>query len=125
MQWNGGDSETEYKLLMRTFVSVFPYTTLWGDGSLMLGSMKPFTLSQSAYEARRVTFEQFPWDIATLKRIFIAGPEEIRAFVGDGPGADRRQADDRVFPVAAKERRARRLHRPPRADRIDPDSLTA
>ncbi len=85
MQWNGGDSETEYKLLMRTFQSVFPYTTLWGDGSLMLGSMQPFTLSQSAYEARRVTFEQFPWDIATLKRIFIAGPEEIRAFVGDGP----------------------------------------
>ncbi len=85
MQWNGGDSESEYKLLMRTFVSVFPYTTLWGDGSLMLGSMTPFTLSQSAYEARRLTFEQFPWDIATLKRIFIAGPDEIREFVGEGP----------------------------------------
>jgi spermidine synthase len=27
MQWNGGDSLTEYKLLMRTFISVFPYTT--------------------------------------------------------------------------------------------------
>ena len=33
----------------------------------------------------RSNFEQFPWDIATLKRIFIAGPEEIREFVGDGP----------------------------------------
>ena len=85
MQWNGGDSATEYKLLMRTFVSVFPYTTLWGDGSLMLGSMKPFTLSQHAYDARRITFEQFPWDVPTLKRIFIAGPQEIREFVGDGP----------------------------------------
>jgi spermidine synthase len=85
MQWNGGDSATEYKLLMRTFQSVFPYTTLWGDGSLMLGSLTPFTLSQSAYESRRVKFEQFPWDVATLKRIFYAGPEEIREFVGDGP----------------------------------------
>ena len=85
MQWNGGDTATEYKMLMRTFISVFPYTTLWGDGSLMLGSLKPFTLSRSSYEARRVNFEQFPWDIATLKRIFIAGPEEIREFVGDGP----------------------------------------
>jgi spermidine synthase len=85
MQWNGGDSATEYKLLMRTFQSVFPYTTLWGDGSLMLGSLTPFTLSQSAYEARRTHFEQFPWDVATLKRIFIAGPAEIREFVGDGP----------------------------------------
>ena len=85
MQWNGGDSATEYKLLLRTFVSVFPHTTLWGDGSLMLGSTKPFTLSQSAYEARRVAFEQFQWDLPTLKRIYVAGPDEIRAFVGDGP----------------------------------------
>ena len=46
MQWNGGDSMTEYKLLMRTFMSVFPHITLWGDGSLMLGSLTPFTLSQ-------------------------------------------------------------------------------
>ena len=85
MQWNGGDSETEYKLLMRTFVSVFPHTTLWGDGSLMLGSKVPFTLSQSAYETRRGAFEQFQWDLPTLKRIYIAGPDEIREFVGDGP----------------------------------------
>ncbi len=85
MQWNGGDTETEYKLLMRTFMSVFPYTTLWGDGSLMLGSMEPFTLSQTAYEARRKTFEQFPWDVATLRRIFLAGPDEMREFAGSGP----------------------------------------
>lgn len=85
MQWNGGDSATEYKLLMRTFLSVFPYTTLWGDGSLMLGSMKPFTLSQSAYEARRAGFELFDWDLPTLKRIYIAGTDDVRAFVGDGP----------------------------------------
>jgi spermidine synthase len=85
MQWNGGDSATEYKLLMRTFLSVFPHTTLWGDGSLMLGSMKPFTLSQSAYNARRARFDLFPWDIPTLKRIYIAGTDDIRAFVGEGP----------------------------------------
>jgi spermidine synthase len=85
MQWNGGDSETEYKLLMRTFTSVFPYTTLWAEGSLMLGSKVPFTISQSGYDARRRTFEQFPWDLATLKRIYSAGPAEIREFLGDGP----------------------------------------
>ncbi len=85
MQWNGGDSATEYKLLMRTFLSVFPYTTLWGDGSLMLGSLKPFALSQRAYEARRPGFDLFNWDLPTLKRIYIAGTDEVRAFVGDGP----------------------------------------
>jgi len=85
MQWNGGDSQTEYKLLLRTFMSVFPYTTLWADGGLMLGSTKPFSLSQSAYEARRATFDLFNWDLATLKRIYSAGPDEVRAFLGDGP----------------------------------------
>ena len=85
MQWNGGETETEYKLLMRTFLSVFPHTTLWGDGSLMLGSMQPFELSESAYEARRAAFEHFDWDLPTLRRIYVAGPDAIRAFVGDGP----------------------------------------
>ncbi len=84
MQWNGGDSATEYKLLLRTFTSVFPHTTLWADGGLMLGSTRPFTLSRSAYEARRAGF-MFNWDLATLKRIYSAGPEEIRAFLGEGP----------------------------------------
>ena len=84
MQWNGGDSATEYKLLLRTFTSVFPYTTLWAEGGLMLGSTKPFTLSRSAYEARRGGF-MFNWDLATLKRIYSAGPDEIRAFLGEGP----------------------------------------
>ena len=85
MQWNGGDSATEYKLLLRTFLSVFPYTTLWADGSLMLGSTRPFTISRTAYDVRRQTFEQFPWDLATLKRIYTAGPDEAKAFAGDGP----------------------------------------
>jgi spermidine synthase len=85
MQWNGGDTATEYKLLLRTFLSVFPYTTLWADGGLMLGSTRPFTISRTNYDVRRQSFEQFPWDLATLKRIFTAGPDEARAFAGDGP----------------------------------------
>jgi spermidine synthase len=85
MQWNGAESATEYKLLLRTFLSVFPHTTLWADGGLMLGSTKPFTISRTNYDARRQTFEQFPWDLATLKRIYSAGPEEARAFAGEGP----------------------------------------
>ena len=85
MQWNGSESATEYKMLMRTFIAVFPYTTLWAD-TLMLGSKVPFTISRSAYDARRAGFGDFAsWDVATLKRIYTAGPDEIREFVGDGP----------------------------------------
>jgi spermidine synthase len=85
VQWNGGDTDTEYKLLLRTFMSVFPHTTLWAEGSLMLGSTVPFTISRSAYEARRTSFDQFQWDLPTLQRIYSAGPDEIREFLGDGP----------------------------------------
>lgn len=85
MQWNGGDTATEYKLLLRTFLSVFPHTTLWANGSLMLGSTRPFTISRTAYDVRRRTFEQFNWDLATLKRIYTADADAARAFAGDGP----------------------------------------
>jgi spermidine synthase len=88
MQWNGGETEMEYKLMMRTFLSVFPYTSLWGDGSLMLGSMRPFELSWSAYEARRKMPEfttVFDWDERSLRRNYVAGPDAVRAYVGDGP----------------------------------------
>lgn len=88
LQWNGGETETEFKMLMRTFISVFPHTTLWGDGSLMLGSLKPFELSQSAFEARRRKpgfTDLFDWDINTMRRLYVAGPDALRAFVGEGP----------------------------------------
>jgi spermidine synthase len=88
LQWNGGQTETEFKLLMRTFLSVFPHTTLWGDGSLMLGSLKPFELSLSGYEARRASpgfRELFDWDIEQIRRNYVAGGEVLHAYVGDGP----------------------------------------
>jgi spermidine synthase len=75
-------------MLLRTFMSVFPYTTLWGDGSLMLGSLTPFELSQSGFDARRRTpgfTDLFDWDLATMRRLYVAGPEALRAFAGEGP----------------------------------------
>ena len=88
LQWNGAETETPYKMIMRTFMSVFPYTTLWGDGTLMLGSMEPFTLSASAYDARRQDpkfRELFDWDLTMLRRNYLAGPERLRQWVGEGP----------------------------------------
>ncbi len=88
LQWNGGETDTEFKLLMRTFLSVYPYTTLWGDGTLMLGSLTPFELSASAFEARRRQpgfRDLFDWDLDTMRRLYVAGPDALRAYVGDGP----------------------------------------
>jgi spermidine synthase len=88
LQWNGAESDTTYRMILRTFMSVFPETTLWADGTLMLGSVKPFTFSRNAYEQRRADprFRAlFNWDYDTLVKMYLAGPRDIRAWLGDGP----------------------------------------
>jgi len=91
LQWVAG-TEAEYTLIMRTFLSVFPETTLWFDGSLMLGSVEPLRLKK----------EEFDWKLAVPGRrealaaaglhsfedlldAYLAGPDEMRAYVGEGP----------------------------------------
>ena len=68
-------------------MSVFPYTTLWGDGSLMLGSLTPFELSVSGYERRREDAKfraLFDWNLDVLQRSYVAGHGELREWVGPG-----------------------------------------
>jgi spermidine synthase len=55
LQWNGAETDVEYKLIMRTFLEVFPHTTLWADGTLMVGSATPFVFSERAFERRQRT----------------------------------------------------------------------
>ena len=125
MQWNGGDSATEYKLLLRTFTSVFPYTTLWADGSLMLGSTVPFNLQPGRLR-----------DAARGVRAIPVGPADVEAHLLGRARRDsrvpwrrtdpqRRQARHRILPVAAEERRAGRLPRQARLVRSDPASVSA
>jgi spermidine synthase len=87
LQWNGAPTDTAYRLILRTFVSVFPNTTLWGDGTLMLGSVEPFTISRRGYDERRAAGDfrgWFDWDFDTLIRNYVAGPPDVAAWVGDG-----------------------------------------
>jgi spermidine synthase len=88
LQWNPPDSETSYKMILRTFMSVFPHTTLWGDGTLMLGSVRPYELSATAYQDRRRdprVRALFDWDIDVLRRAFVGGGDDLRRWAGDGP----------------------------------------
>jgi spermidine synthase len=88
LQWNGGNGATAFKMILRTFLAVFPNTTLWADGTLMLGSVEPFELSRGNYEARRAAGEfegLFDWDFDTLMKMYVAGPPDIARWVGDGP----------------------------------------
>jgi spermidine synthase len=88
LQWNGAEGDTTYRMILRTFMSVFPHTTLWADGTLMLGSVQPFELSRTAYEQRYQDArfrELFDWNFDTIVRTYLAGPDQIKAWLGDGP----------------------------------------
>lgn len=92
LQWNGGDTATEYALILRTFRQVFPEMTLWGDGSLMVGMKGRLSVDLDAYRRKladprlRKVLEGFNLDGEDkLLRQFVGSPEDARALVGDGP----------------------------------------
>lgn len=92
MQWNGGDTASEYALILRTFRQVFPDMTLWGDGSLMVGTKHPLTVDLDAYRRKladpvlRKVLQGYNLDSEDkLLRQFVAAPDDIRGLVGDGP----------------------------------------
>ncbi len=91
VQWTAG-TDAEYKLIARTFVSVFPATTVWADGSLLVGAMEPLRLRRRDFEWKLKVpgRAQGVHDLGIssfdeLLKMYRAGPEELRAFVGPGP----------------------------------------
>jgi spermidine synthase len=91
LQWIGSAGETEYKLIMRTFVSVFPHTTLWHGGSLMVGSSRPLVLDEESFLRKlaapqsKAALESMGFtSFENLLSRYTAGPAELRAFLGEG-----------------------------------------
>jgi spermidine synthase len=91
LQWVAG-TDAEYKIIARTFLSVFPETTVWADGSLLLGMVDPLRLRREDFERKLQSkgsaqglhdLNVESWD--RLLAAFVAGPTELRAFVGNGP----------------------------------------
>ena len=88
LQWNGGELDMTYRLILRTFMSVFPETTLWADGTLMVGSVKPLVFSRSAYDHRYADpqfRELFDWNFDTIAKTYLAGPKTVADWLGPGP----------------------------------------
>jgi spermidine synthase len=91
LQWIPPGSETQYKLIMRTFLSVFPNTTLWASGSLMIGTNQRLQLDPTDFERKlqdpvtraalaSIGLESFQ----SLLGLYTAGPGELHPFVGPG-----------------------------------------
>ncbi len=92
LQWVGLREATAYNLIARTFQSVFPETTVWVDGTLLVGTLEPQRVSRAAVEkqlARPETLQALEaiglTSYDTLVSWYSAGPDELRRFVGEGP----------------------------------------
>jgi spermidine synthase len=91
-QWIGPFDDYQYKMMIRTFLSVFPDVTLWLNGDLIIGSRQPITLDLPRIAARfesasaRDAMSKVGFDEpATATLWFVATREELEAFVGRGP----------------------------------------
>lgn len=92
LQWIGHRPPVQYRLIMRTFLDVFPHATLWLDGNLMAGSIAPLQLHEATLAAKRADPRTAAaldavglTSFETLKSWYLAGPDEMRRFVGSGP----------------------------------------
>lgn len=90
-QWVGPTGTEQWKMLVRTFLSVFPDATLW-SGQILIGGHGPLELDRGELlikeqipEAMRILGRDGTLPLSVLLTRFTAGPDELRAFVGDGP----------------------------------------
>ncbi|HEX6323135.1 MAG TPA: fused MFS/spermidine synthase [Vicinamibacterales bacterium] len=90
-QWIAPTGTEQWKMLVRTFLSVFPEATLWSR-SILIGGHGPLRIDPGAIaikesDARLMALlgrdGTLPLD--TLLTRMTAGPDELRAFVGEGP----------------------------------------
>ncbi len=100
LHWNGGGSDPEFKMILSGFVETFPDATLWGDGTLMVGTKQPLHVSRSRIEAllgnpdtKRALALMNVTEAEHLVKMFRARPEEIRAYLaGAAPLSDDKPA---------------------------------
>ncbi len=76
LQWIGHRDESQYKLIMRTFLDVFPHATLWLDGGLMVGRMTPLRLSRANFDEKRTD----PRTRAALDEIGLTSFETLQSW---------------------------------------------
>jgi spermidine synthase len=91
LQWIGDRPIEHYKALIRTFLDVFPHTTLWYDGNMLVGSRSPLHVDLSkvagCFRVERVRQSLATaglHDAEALRGWYTAGPGELREFVGEG-----------------------------------------
>jgi spermidine synthase len=84
--------EAEYQRLLRTFVSVFPNTTLWEGGSYAIAQPDGIRIDPRIIRERfadptilTALFEAGYTDPENFLQSFTMGPESIQRYLGEGP----------------------------------------
>jgi spermidine synthase len=95
LQWVPDERDVHYEMIVRSFLEVFPNTTAWANGSMLVGTREPLRIDAAAFDARladpatRAAMESVGIvDATSLAGLYTAGPDELRAFVGAGPVLD-------------------------------------
>ena len=92
VQWVGPRSDMHYRLIARTFQDVFPETTVWGGGTLLIGALRPLTIDRGSL-AERIARSGLADTLSSIGfggsdqmvAHYAAGPSELRRFLGPGP----------------------------------------
>ena len=87
--------ETHYKMIVRTFIEVFPHTTLWykytPDFVILIGTQEPLRIDYKNFISRAQIasisegLAADDLDGMSLLDSFMMGPETVRKYVGVGP----------------------------------------
>ena len=87
--------EGHYKMIVRTFIEVFPHTTLWykytPDFVILIGTPEPLRIDYKNFMARaqiasiREGLAADDLDGPSLLDSFMMGPETVRKYAGTGP----------------------------------------
>lgn len=77
--------------MVRTFLEVFPHSTLWAGGHLLVGSVRPATFVRSEFTRQlqhaptRAALEDIGLGrFDQLLDLYVAGPAELQALTGPG-----------------------------------------
>jgi hypothetical protein len=88
LQWIGTRPATQYKLIARTFMQVFPHATAWASGTLFVGRASPLKLDPAAFAGkledagtRRALGLVDITSVESLRGLYSAGPKALRRFV--------------------------------------------
>lgn len=94
LQWVGGADRPDsvYKMIVRTFLEVFPNATAWANGQLLVGTKGPLQLDRDTLR-RTLADPRFAearaaagiTSVDSLLGLYTAGPAELRRFAGKGP----------------------------------------